>query len=142
MRIYKAGKTSPTYGTYNSGTTFPWIVFGSDKECSDDINTLWAFRNRTPPPSVLLIDYEQLRKNYEELRQRNEELMRSNEENAKNMQGITTLLQEMMPNIYIPQMDLVGTETGQHRSRDHVSRTPQHEIRIETSRSDNQVPEQ
>lgn len=59
---------------------------------------------------VPFVDYERLQKNYKELRYQNEELHRSDEKNVRRMQGITALLQELIPDIHIPAQSRMRLE--------------------------------
>ena len=47
------------------------------------------------PPTVSLLDYEQLWKNFEKLKQQNDELRMNNEETMRRLHGITALLREL-----------------------------------------------
>ena len=51
------------------------------------------------PPTVLLLDYEQLEKNFEELKQQNDELRTNNKETMRKLHGITVLLHELIKQV-------------------------------------------
>ena len=56
---YKAGKTSHTHDTYNSRTTFPWII--SVLRRNPVMTSIPLGPSGITPPTILLTNYEQLR---------------------------------------------------------------------------------
>jgi len=66
------------------------------------------------PPTVLLSDYDLLRKNFEELKQQNDELKINNEENIRRLQGVTALLCELLSDIHVPHIRQIDAR-GEHR---------------------------
>jgi len=88
------------------------------------------------PLTVPLSDYEWLQKDVEELKHQNNELKTSNEENVRRLQGITALLQELMPD-----MGRSGAAEEHGRSRDNLPRAPQPGVRRGTPELNDQVRE-
>ena len=93
------------------------------------------------PPIVSLSNYEQLQKIFEEMKHQNNKLKMNNEESMRRLQGITTLLHELMTNIHIPHMGQTSTGREHWRSQSNSQRTIQQGIRIRTPRLNNHVSE-